>query len=107
MQRILAGHAIVLLVSALVGVAAMGGWLGFSSCGGHVWQAYFGYAILVLAALAVLLSSGSFLKRAGLATLVMATFLVARAVGFAAYIDASSPDEYLRQLGSTFTLGLC
>ena len=107
MPKIIAGHAVALPVVALVGAVAVGAWLGFSSCGGYVWHTYLGYSVLVLALLAVLLGSGSIAKRAGLAILVVGAFLAARGAGFATYVGAGSPGEYLRQLGSTFSSGLC
>jgi hypothetical protein len=107
MSKIIASQAIALPITALTCAAAVGAWLGFNSCGSYVWHSYFGYTVLILAALAVLLSSSNLTKRAGLAVLVVAIFLLARSFGFAAYLGASSPGEYLRQFGSTFSSGLC
>jgi hypothetical protein len=107
MPKIIAGPTIALPIASLTLAAAAGAWLGFSSCGGYIWYAYLGYAVLALAALTVFLGSASLTKRAGLAILVVAVFLIARGVGFAAYFGAVSPTEYLRQLGSTFSSGLC
>ena len=95
-------------IAALTLAAAAGAWLGFGSCGGYIWHSYLGYAVLALTVLAALfLGSASLTKRAGLAILVVAVFLMALGAGFAAYLGAVSPSEYLRQLGSTFTSGLC
>ena len=107
MPKIIAGQAIALPIAALACAAVVGAWLGFSSCGGYVWHSYLGYVVLTLAALSVLLSSGSLIKRAGLAILVVVAFFVARGAGFAAYLGAGNPGEYLRQFGSTFSSGLC
>ena len=107
MSKIIAGRATAFPITALAFAIATGAWLGFSSCGGYVWHSYLGYAVLTLAALAVLLGSGSLTKRAGLAVLVVVAFFVGRAAGFAAYLGVDSPGEYLRQLGSTFSSGLC
>ena len=107
MPKIIAGHATALPIGGLVGAAAAGAWLGFSSCGGYVWQTYVGYSVLVVAVLVALLRHGSIAKRAGLATLVVVAFFAARGAGFASYVAADNPGEYLRQLGSTFSLGLC
>ena len=107
MPKIIAGQTIALPIAALACATAAGAWLGFSSCGGYVWHSYLGYAVLTLAALAVLLSFGSLTKRVGLAILVVVVFFVARGAGFAAYLGEDSPGEYLRQLGSTFSSGLC
>jgi len=107
MPKIIARQTIALPIAALACAAAVGAWLGFSSCGGYVWHSYLGYALLTLAALAVFFSSGSLTKRAALAILVVVAFLVARGAGFTAYLGAGSPGEYLRQFGSTFSSGLC
>jgi hypothetical protein len=107
MPKIIASQTIVLPIAALACAATVGAWLGFSSCGGYVWHSYLGYTVLTLAAMTVLFSPGSFTKRAGLAILVVVSFLIARGAGFAAYLGAGSPGEYLRQLGSTFSSGLC
>jgi len=107
MPKIIAGHASALPIVALVGAAAIGAWLGFSSCGGYVWHTYVGYSVLALAVLVALLGPGSVARRAGLAALALVAFFAARGAGFASYVGADNPSEYLRQVGSTFTLGLC
>jgi hypothetical protein len=107
MPKIIVGHRTALPTAATICATAVGALLGFSSCGGYVWHDYLGYGVLLLAVLAVLLRSESLTIRAGLAMLVVAAFFVARAAGFATYVGADSPSEYLRQLGSTFSLGLC
>jgi len=101
------GQAIALPIAAIISVIAAGAWLGFSSCGGYVWHSYLGYAVLSLAVMGVLLGSASLRSRVGLTVVVVAAFLVARGAGFAAYLGAGSPGEYLRQFGSTFSAGLC
>ena len=108
MPKTIAVHAVTPPIVALVCAAAAGAWLGFGSCGGYVWYDYVGYGVLVLAVSAVTtLSPGSIAWRAGLAVLVIAAFLVARGAGFAAYVGAGSSGEYLQQIGSSFSSGLC
>ena len=107
MPKLLAGQPNALPLLALLGAATVGAWLGFSSCGGYVWQDYFGYGVLALAVLSVAVRPSSLVTRVGLAALVIAAFVVARGIGFAAYVGASGPGDYLRQVGSTFSSGLC
>jgi len=107
MPKIVAGQATALPIAALAFAGAVGAWLGFSSCGGYVWHSYLGYAVLTLVVLGVFLGSANPTKRAGLAVLVVVAFFVGQGAGFAAYLGAGSPGEYLRQLGSSFSSGLC
>lgn len=93
---------------AIFGAIAVGVWLGFSSCGGYIWHAYLAYATLALSVLAiVVLTHAGVAQRAGLALLVIGLFFVARAAGFAGYLGAGSPGEFLRQMGAAFSSGLC
>jgi len=107
MPNRISGHAIALPIAALTGAVAVGAWLGFGSCGGYAWHTYVGYSVLVLSVLAVLLSPGGIARRTALLSIVAAAFFAARGAGFASYVGADSPGEYLRQLGSTFIRGVC
>lgn len=107
MPKIIADHSIALPVVALVGAAAIGVWLGFNSCGGRAWHIYVGYSALLLVVLVALLGPGSMAKRACLATLALVAFIAARSAGFASYIGAENPAEYIWKISSTFSLGLC
>ena len=108
MPRIIAGRSIALASPALFGSIAFGLWRGFSSCGGYIWHVYLAYAGLALCVLAVLtLFRGSVAQRVCVTVLVIAFFYLAQAAGFAAYLGASSPGEFLRQMGATFRSGLC
>jgi hypothetical protein len=46
-------------------------------------------------------------RRLGRVLAVFAAFFVARGIGFALYMGASTPGEYFRQVGATFGSGLC
>ncbi|MBU8978263.1 MULTISPECIES: hypothetical protein [unclassified Lysobacter] len=107
-KKSLAVQPAILRGLAFVGAACAGAWLGFGSCGGYVWHAYVGYGVLTLAVLSLITPGrGSATKRAALAGLVAASFFVAKAAGFAAYLGPNTSGEYLRQIAATFSSGLC
>ena len=94
-------------VLACVAVAGAGLWLGFTSCGGYVWNTYAGNALGALGMLVAAAPRRPALARLGWAVAVLTGFFIARGVGFALYSGASTPGEYLRHVGSTFSSGLC
>lgn len=92
---------------ALAGATTAGAYMGFGSCGGYAWHDHAVYGVLGISMLAVAAGPGRVARRLGLAVAVVAAFLMAKSAGFAFYVGADSPAEYLRQMGGTFSSGFC